>query len=178
MSDDKIIELEQRITRLESSINVILTAALTKPVDQEASNEIQCVEVSKNGILLALDDVEAKSLVDNLVLRIDSWEHRWYTDVFNTSTTWFNGTVHVIDETNGVIQQWNLIESASTNECCIPLANTQYFKTFPNATHANFGWGKRDARSMEVSAWIKFYANWGWVAWRVKTEGCAGCAPL
>ena len=165
-------EVLSRLESIEQALEKILRGNTIIEDEGEFELQVQIDNLelnSKEGV--ATKEAELLSLADNLEIRFSRFEHRWSCDIFKNCKTWYSGEAFAIDKRNGNMQQWNLIETATMLGNPIPWDyKGDWYKYFQHASHGKFGFGSRLHRDRDISALAKFYADWGWIAWRWYTH--------
>lgn len=103
-----------------------------------------------------------------------TWDHHWWTDVFNTSTTHLSGDAWIVDASSGIIPTWNLIETWCWNGCDVDLRQNKYYKHSAHTTSCPFGWGNRDGKHGDVWVYVTFTNPGTKLSWWIKSCSCPG----
>jgi hypothetical protein len=141
------------------------------------------LKVEREGKTYGLDNLPndlTDSAVGEMEITSSKWVHEWWRAFPDPNRyTRFLGEVFVKNKKTGKIYTWNLIETSSDNNCNIPETKRHYYKKFENAQYGRFGFNKKDGEdgiikgeSRHVSAWIKFYADWGVLHSLWQTDSC------
>lgn len=109
----------------------------------------------------------------DLELRTKSWKHEWRCNYLEQCDTEFASALYVFDRRNGKQIKWNRIEVFSRDDCEASTDDRRNYKTITDADLVSIGWPKRrEGKYDKVSAFVVFYADWGNVSARVKTDVC------